>query len=298
MNVQNRKPIFLVINADDFGYYSCISRGIVACARKGAITATAAMANGPRFTELAKLLVDALDIDLGVHLNITYGLPISEECGRLLAASGGYFKPKMATAVMLMKNQLTAAAVKSEWRTQIDRSLAAGLKIRFLNSHEHIHMLPAIAGLLPELSKEYGIRYIRNPRPEWKNQPIEISTLLRNLLMCLAVWSSSTPPSRHDTRLLGVGVSGKMTLKYLGRCFGTLVPGKNYELMCHPGIYDPNEIVDKRLTTFHLWQQEMDLLMSDAVKVLMRRYNIQLKRFSELDQGIAKTNSSSQVRGS
>ncbi len=294
---QNRKPIFLVINADDFGYYACVSRGIVACARKNAITATAVMANGPRFTELAKLLPNAPDIDLGVHLNITYGLPISKECKRLLASSGGYFKTKIATAVMLMKSNLPVAAVRAEWRAQIDRSLAAGLKICFLNSHEHIHLLPAIAGLMPELSKEYGVRHIRNPRPEWKNQPIRISTLLRNLLMALAVWSSSAPPSKPDTRVLGIGVSGKMTLKYLDRCFGTLIPGENYELMSHPGIYDPNEIVDKRLTAFHAWQQEMDLLMSDAVKVLLQRYNIRLKRFSELDQSDTKTNSSSKARG-
>jgi predicted glycoside hydrolase/deacetylase ChbG (UPF0249 family) len=296
MNDQHRKPIFLVINADDFGYYACISRGIVACARSGAVTATAIMANGPRFAELVKLLPDTLDIDLGVHLNITYGLPISKECRRLLALSGGCFKTKMATAVMLMQNKLTAAAVKAEWRAQIDRSLAAGLKICFLNSHEHIHILPAIAGLMPELSKEYGIRYIRNPRPEWKNQPKSISALLRNLLMGLAVWSSSVHSSKPDPRVLGVGVSGKMTIEYLDRCFRTLIPGGNYELMCHPGIYDPNEIVDKRLTKFHAWQQEMDLLMSDTVKALLRRYNIRLKRFSELDQGNTKTNSLSEIR--
>lgn len=284
------------MNADDFGYYACVSRGIIACARKNAITATAVMANGPRFTELAKLLPDAPHIDLGVHLNITYGLPISKECRRLLASSGGYFKTKTATAVMLMKNKSAAAAVKAEWRTQIDKSLAAGLKISFLNSHEHIHLLPAIAGIMPELSKEYGIRHTRNPRPEWKNQPITISTLVRNLLMGLAVRSCSARPSKPDIRVLGIGVSGKITLKYLERCFGTLIPGNNYELMCHPGIYDPNEIVDKRLTTFHAWQQEMDLLISDAVKVLMHRYHIQLKRFSELDQCNAETGSSSQVR--
>jgi predicted glycoside hydrolase/deacetylase ChbG (UPF0249 family) len=278
----NRKPVSLVINADDFGYFTSVSRGIIECARKGAIHATAVMANGPRFHKLVKWLHDVPNIDLGVHLNITYGLPVSKECRRLLATSGGTFKSKIATAAMLITKKMSYADVKAEWCTQIDKCLSAGLKLRYLNSHEHTHIVPIISGLLPELADEYGISFIRQPSPDWIHRPITLSTLLRNLLIGLTVVSSPSHQSMHNIRVLGIGVSGKLTLKYLERCFSSLTPGETYELMCHPGAYDPDEITDKRLKGFHAWDQERELLMSENMMRLMQYYNLKSTRFSEL----------------
>jgi predicted glycoside hydrolase/deacetylase ChbG (UPF0249 family) len=276
----------MVINADDFGYFECVSRGIINCIQKGAISATAVMANGPRFKELAKWLHDAAEIDLGVHLNITYGLPITKQLQRKLTPAGGHFADKIATVFMLIQKKLTLEDVLTEWRAQIERSLGAGLKIRFLNSHEHIHIFPSLAGLIPALAEEYGINDIRWPLPEWKNQAIGLKALLRNTLMGICIWSSGYHLRKnHGPRVLGIGVSGKLTLKYLNRCFHSLTPGKAYELMCHPGIYDQREISDRRLSGYHAWDKEMELLTSDSIKELMRRCNIQMKRFSELDQG-------------
>ena len=37
----------LIVNADDFGYFPCVSRGIIEAARAGVITATSVLANRP-----------------------------------------------------------------------------------------------------------------------------------------------------------------------------------------------------------------------------------------------------------
>jgi hypothetical protein len=58
-----------------------------------------------------------------------------------------------------------------------------------------------------------------------------------------------------------------------------LEPGKTYELMCHPGYYNPAEIGDTALTRFHAWQEELELLTSDGFKTLMQKYSIRLSRF-------------------
>src|SRR5438067_2291957 len=38
-------PAYLIVNADDYGYFPCVSRGIADAARQGAVTATGILAN-------------------------------------------------------------------------------------------------------------------------------------------------------------------------------------------------------------------------------------------------------------
>jgi predicted glycoside hydrolase/deacetylase ChbG (UPF0249 family) len=281
---QEDKPISLIINADDFGYFSSVSRGIAECARQGVITATGIMANGPRFAELKSWLDKIPYIDLGVHLNITYGKPLSTDYQRHLAK----FKGHLETAALIMQNAIPVAAVKAEWRAQIERCLEAGLTISFLNTHEHIHLLPMLAGRLEELAQEYGIEHIRHPRPEWIGGTASFSSILRNLLMHMAIISSGVSRLKPRIQMIGNLVSGKLDLNYLKRCFAGLVPGRTYELMCHPGFYNPNEIQDSRLCKFHAWEQELNVLTGFGLKSLMRQRHIQLTRFSELSHKIQR----------
>ena len=41
------EPVHLIINADDYGYFPCISKGILEAASSGAVTATGILANSP-----------------------------------------------------------------------------------------------------------------------------------------------------------------------------------------------------------------------------------------------------------
>jgi predicted glycoside hydrolase/deacetylase ChbG (UPF0249 family) len=288
----------LVINADDYGYFASVSRGIVACARQGSITATGVIANGPRFKELVPWLFEVPHIDLGVHLNLTFGKPLSTDCQRQPALRGGHFMGKLTTAALIMQKTLPVWAVKAEWRAQIERCLEAGLTIRFLNTHEHIHILPLLANPIKELAREYGIEHVRHPFPEWKARPATASSLLRNMLLQLAIMSNGTFRSTPSIRVLGIGASGKLTLDYLNRCFAAIAPENVYELMCHPGYFDPGEIKDPFINRFHAWQQELELLNGSDFKTLLQKRSIQLSRFSILSMGAPGLGSSSFARES
>lgn len=47
--------IKLVINADDFGEFRCVSAGILECIEAGSVSATSVMTNSPLFAELARI---------------------------------------------------------------------------------------------------------------------------------------------------------------------------------------------------------------------------------------------------
>lgn len=282
MDKRVEKPVKLIVNADDFGYFASVSRGILACARQGAVTATGVMANGPRFDEIIPWLHEVPQLDVGVHLNLTYGRPISKGCRRKFLALGGRFFPKSVTAGLILRKKLPLAVVQEEWRAQIERCLAAGLDPRFLNTHEHIHLLPGLVGVILALAHEYGIEAVRFPRTEWRSWQCSAAAVLRNLLFWPinlfngALWRKNTVP------VIGLGISGQLSLAYLTRRLALLQPGRSYELMCHPGRYDADEITDKRLCRFHAWQQELEVLTGDGFQELLQRLNIHRVGYRDL----------------
>ncbi len=276
------KPVYLIVNADDFGYFACVSRGIVACAGQGAVTATGVMANGPRFDEVAPWLREVPQLDVGVHLNITYGRPISAACRRKLAPLGGQFLPKARTAMLVLQKKLPVAVVKEEWRAQIERCLAAGLPVRFLNTHEHIHILPGLVGVMRDLARAYRIAHVRWPRTEWAAWPADAAGVARNLLFLPINLLNASLTQPNPIPVIGLGVSGRLTLDYLERRLAGLQRGRVYELMCHPGFYDPHEMADGRLRAFHAWRQEAGALTGDAFTKALRRLDIRLIGYRDL----------------
>ena len=67
----------LIVNADDFGLTEQVSRGIVDAHRKGIVTSTTLMANGGAFDAAVAMGRREYQLAIGVHLNLTQGVPVS-----------------------------------------------------------------------------------------------------------------------------------------------------------------------------------------------------------------------------
>jgi hypothetical protein len=181
---------------------------------------------------------------------------------------------------MILNKKIDIQDVRAEWRAQIEACL--GKKLMFLNSHQHIHMLPALFCLTLELAQEYRIPYVRLTRPDW-TLPIGISGLIRNVLIQSM---QSINQGRFKLRaplFLGLSQSGRLNLDYLAKIFSRLMPGQTYELMCHPGYFDPNEISDHRLKTYHAWESELSLLQSPKLQDLYEKFGIHLSNYQNID---------------
>jgi chitin disaccharide deacetylase len=256
------EPIYLIVNADDYGYFPCVSRGILAAARQGAVTATGILANAPFLDEQLGWLRSAPSLDVGVHLNLTRGTPITDGMRHRLRRSRGQFVRKEQMAAALLTGQLTVADVRAEWQSQIEACLAHGLRPQFLNSHEHVHMLPPLFRLIHELARQYAIEHVRYPSAEIP-QRCTAGAIVRNLTIGGLGWLNRRRRCHGAILCLGVGPSGRLSFDYLQRLVARLKPGRVYELMCHPGFYDAAEISDSRLRSYHDWEQELAVLTSD-----------------------------------
>ena len=185
----------LIVNADDYGYFRCVSKGILQAATHGIVTATGVFATAPQFAEHAAWLRDCEALDVGVHLNLTDGNPLTNDMRKALARWSGRFPAKFSVAMAIVSGAIGIDDVRLEWRAQIERCLEAGLRVSFLNSHEHLHMLPALFPVASALAGEYGIAHVRFPT---------IATRLGSDRRCDAPWrdhegarDDQPPPHGH-----------------------------------------------------------------------------------------------------
>jgi len=68
----------LIVNADDFGLTENVNRGILDAYRDGILTSTTLLANGMAFESAVAASKRFRRLGIGVHLNLTEGLPVAD----------------------------------------------------------------------------------------------------------------------------------------------------------------------------------------------------------------------------
>ena len=272
--------IRLIVNADDFGEFRCVSAGILECVEAGTVSATGVMTSSPLFGELATGLKAYPWLDCGVHLNLSRGAPLTTEMARLLERWQGVFPGKGRAMAAVAMGVLPIRAVEQEWRAQIERALDAGLSIRFLNSHEHVHLLPALRRLTIELARSYNVPWIRGLRPESGGG--SSGAWLRNVAVRLMQGLPPQLPVERRLDCVGLAGSGRLDSAALRRIFERLPPDGVFELMCHPGRLDSTEVTAPGVLAYHDWEGERRLLCSHDFIDLCAEFSIEPTRFSEL----------------
>src|SRR5512133_2836973 len=128
----------LIINSDDYGRSSDISRGIREAHLQGVVTSTTCMMNIHTTADDIKIaLQETPKLGLGVHLVLTTGRPLSapESIPSLVDENGSFFKLR---PLLDRLPNLNVEEVKKEWRAQIERFLqVAGRVPTHLDSHHH-----------------------------------------------------------------------------------------------------------------------------------------------------------------
>ena len=271
---------YLIVNADDYGYFRCVSKGILKAATHGIVTATGVFANAIHFAERAAKLRECDALDVGVHLNLTDGTPLTTELRDRLSRWSGRFPGKFSMAWALLSGAIKTEDASGEWRAQIERCLGNGLRVRFLNSHEHIHMLPSLFRLTRALATEYNIAHIRFPTSQFDGSR---GSLFRGAVIKILETVNRRHAVTPTAHFLGMEASGKLDMRYLEDAMPRLRAGQVYELMCHPGEFDAREVSDRRLLRYHHWEGELSTLTSPTVRELLDRCGVRLIGFRHVE---------------
>ena len=218
----------IIINADDFGMNEQNSRAIDEAFGKGLVTDTTMMANRDYFDGALALARSAGFFDkIGVHLNLTEGVPLTQDIKRLERfVTDGSFNKRYDRAEPLTDAEKDA--VYAELTAQVKKLRDAGIAVTHADSHHHIHTGAYIAPIAEQVCRENGILKIRILRNTEKIPPEQRA---RN--------------DRFNRRLSGQGFVTTRCFAYVTDLEEAEIPDST-EIMVHPD-YDKNGIlIDRR----------------------------------------------------
>lgn len=155
-----------IFNADDFGRTATVNEAIVYGFQKNLLSRTTVMVAMPSY-ENAKALAKENGFwnRVGLHLNITDGIPLTEDIKRIRSFTddngrfnGKIFKSKRLALVLTCKEKKT---VQKEIDAQIERFLSDGFTLKHADSHGHVHTFPSMQRLVVKRLKKYGFESVR-----------------------------------------------------------------------------------------------------------------------------------------
>ena len=219
----------VVINADDLGRSESINQAILASFELGLTTSATIMANMPGFADAcAGVSTLKLEDRIGVHLNLTEGLALSDpirHCPRFCRRTGqlcGVQRP------LWRLTPAEAKAIETELSTQVDAVLAFGISPSHFDSHHHVHTQWPVSTIVMRIARRYGVSAIRltrncGPSPRLARRIYKIAFNARLARAGLA-------PTRH----FGSAEDAASLVQFAGPV----------EIMVHPSLDNGGRVVD------------------------------------------------------
>lgn len=152
-------PSLIIVNADDIGLKPSINKAILYCFEQGYINSTSLLTNMDCFDETIDLIhKNPVITNIGAHINFAEGKPVTDfKHQQFLNSDGSWNIEKTRSSVQLL-NKETYASFLNETNAQIEKALKADIKINHLDSHLHLHTLPAFYNLFINVAKKHKLK--------------------------------------------------------------------------------------------------------------------------------------------
>ena len=278
----------LIVNADDFGLHAAVNRGILTAHTEGIVSSTSLMAGGAAFDDAVRIAKQCPQLGVGVHLTLVGASPLLPvaEVSSLLEEAGDFYGSYPLFIKRFLRGKIRLAEVERELAAQIDRVRMAGIQPSHLDSHQHLHVLPGIGGLVLDLARRFSIRAIRIPAEPVAfigATPATVGRLVGRggltMLANLFRQHAAAAGIRTSGHFYGMLAGGQLTEPAILAILRRLPPGDS-ELMTHPGFAD--ESLADAFRWDYQWDAERQALTAPAVRALLAERQIRLISFREL----------------
>lgn len=245
----------LIVNADDFGLSKGQNYGIVDACRHGVVTSTTAMVNGDAIEHAAELSRALPELGVGMHFVLTLGMPLTSMPGLTREGQLGKWIWEMAE-----QGALPLEEIARELDCQFNRFVDLfGREPTHIDSHHHVHMIPAIFPLVAEFARRKGVALRVDGQ-------IEMQT-------------TALPPTTDgfSSAFYGEEISEALFLSVLDR--SVQLGERSLEVMAHPAFID-NTI----RKSAYCWPRltELDVLTSTSLKYAIAERGYRLGTFRDL----------------
>jgi predicted glycoside hydrolase/deacetylase ChbG (UPF0249 family) len=273
----------LIVNADDYGLTPAVSRAILRAHRDGIVTSTSALALAPGFASSAPALRDTPGIGVGAHLAAVGEDPpllsarevptLVDGRGRL-ASSWRVFLPRLAAG------RIDPEDVRREFTAQVDCLQDAGLVLDHVDTHQHVHLWPAVGAVVLDVADKAGIgavRIIRSAR--WG--PVGLT--VRRLAVRLERRAQARS-LRFPADATGLDEAGTLDLERLLAALARLSRSRarSAELATHPGEAGDADL--DRYRWGYVWDRELAALVDPAVRERVAGAGFRLGTYADLGE--------------
>lgn len=155
----------LVVTADDLGMTPGVTRGILEAHRDGVVRSTSLLVTFPASAEGAALAIAERDLEVGLHIDLVGGVPVSDAAGvpTLVDADGRFHRLPELTR-RLLTGRVRAGELALEIRAQVERARSWGVPALAWDSHRHVHLMPPVARVVGALARQMDARWVRRGR--------------------------------------------------------------------------------------------------------------------------------------
>jgi predicted glycoside hydrolase/deacetylase ChbG (UPF0249 family) len=269
------------------GLHSAINQGIAQAHQQGVVTSASIVACGEAFEDAVDILRACPALGAGVHLTLVEERPVStarmvpslvDRAGQMRSSYKHFARD---WCMGLIKKQ----EVEYELEAQVERVLCHGIRPSHLDSHQHVHCLPGIWGLVIKIARKYHVPFVRMPAfdrlwCEGKSLAVPILRTGINLMSFLRRRFGSTEIKFADC-MRGTAFSGHMTVLNLLRILDNARSGIT-EVLVHPGL--SNESLRTRYRHWDGFSWDSDLQAVTDPRVIARCFkgDITLTSFARL----------------
>ena len=311
----------LIVNADDFGLTTGVNQAIAEAHSGGIVTSTTLMANGRALADAVQAARRHPTLTIGCHIVLVDGEPVLRgdqvrsllgnrrfasraigsrvtravrEVGSASGKRAAFNNGFLDLARLAISKRLRPDEVEHEARAQIMKLQDAGIAVSHIDSHKHVHMIPAVCDALLRAAKACGVPCIRNPfvplaplafshlvkRPKLWRRYSEVRILQR--------WGATFSRRVAEQGLrttdgsFGIIVTGALDEK-LFRAIAASIPDGTWEFVCHPG-YNDEELGNVRTRLRESRRIELKILTSAMARDVLREHGIQLISYRDLSQ--------------
>lgn len=198
-------------------------------------------------------------------------------------------------AAKLLGGRLQAEDIEREFRAQVKRVVATGIRPTHLDTHKHTHAHPRVMAALSLVARDFGIPCVRNPFESFhypKSSGRAARARRREHLKQFALSMAIKPAAVRFRRLAkanklrtpdyfcGVSLTGLLDSAAIIAILQSLKEGTT-ELACHPGIYDDDlERAPTRLKRER--EVELQALVDPSVRSCLQEHGVTLISYQEL----------------
>jgi predicted glycoside hydrolase/deacetylase ChbG (UPF0249 family) len=248
---QQLLPPGIIVNADDLGIHPSINAGILSAYRKGILTSCTMLMTTDYRDETVRNYVHPAALPIGIHLSLTLGKALAP-AGEVpnLVDEEGYLKLSAGRLLLASFAGTAGANLLAQIERELEAQLACandcGLRPTHADSHQHVHMNPAIFQIVEKLLSRFGISRLRFSREpfRWTALGADFPSVMSRLnpaKWALLRWRAASirPNLAVNDEFLGVLHSGLVSKGALHRLIAGVSATKVIEICIHPGFPAP-----------------------------------------------------------